>query len=610
MKKKTIQEALAEVQKKLDEAPVVSLAQLNAFRNQVGNQNATLGQYMNAQQNKTAKVGGANDPNVIARTQNLSATTGYSGGQAAKAPYVPPAAPTTTSTSPSQMGPGENRPGLAKTAAPAPAPAPAPAQAPAPLTRSLSATPPTPAQAAKGLSPSITGGGIGSDGDMPPAAKYGMLGAPALPVTTQNASGAKGSDTDRPLAPNQMRSINDRPVSAVSGNPINRLSVLPEPAPAPVEPPKANPAYDRTNSSQFSQPGLNQSGQLGYPENDTKTNPYTPPVKAKAADEETNTKGKAKVTESKLISAFFALQEKTSSNMFEAAKKLSPKQKEIASLAGDKNKIDASDLKKLRSKGLEEDEIGDMIDKMPKEKPAPAAPVPPTRPASLTPPKAKKNPDPASVTGMNTIESVEHLGEKNWIAGAIKRPSALHKALNVPKDVNIPTGKLNTAAEKGGKIGKEANLAKTLKSFHEESVEDSKEDKKADKAGEKKYGMTHKKWEKTEMDKEADNELAKKMGKKIEETKDNWEQNSPEKRKADAKTLATKTATPFQKSVSEELFSEDELNRLNEIAEAIAKTSAGDNYITQRGGEGDRLGPTLGNQMSLTDEKKSKKVSK
>jgi len=521
MKKKTIQEALAEVQKKLDEAPVVSLAQLNAFRNQVGNQNATLGQYMNAQQNKTAKVGGVNDPNVIARTQNLSATTGYSGGQAAKAPYVPPAAPTTTSTSPSQMGPGENRPGLAKPAAPI-----------VPSTSdNVRTTPnlnktyggggnenikkgedleliqrtygggggtPTPDQAAKGLSPTITGGGIGSDGIMPPAAKYGMPGAPALPVTTQNASGAKGSDTDRPPAPaNQLRSVGGRPMKYMSGEPIVPMTLKQEPAPAPVEPPKANPAYDRSNSSQFNQPGLNQSGQLGYPENDTKTNPYTPPVKAKAADEETNTKGKAKVTESKLISAFFALQEKTNSNMFEAVKNLSPKQKEIASLAGDKNKIDASDLKKLRSKGLEED-----------------------------------------------------------------------------------------------------------------SVEDSKEDKKADKAGEKKYGMTHKEWEKSKMDKEADDKFAKKMGKKIEETKDNWEQNSPAKRKADAKTLATKTATPFQKSVSEELFSEDELNRLNEIAEAIAKTSAGDNYITQRGGEGDRLGPTLGNQMSLTDEKKSKKVSK
>lgn len=41
------------------------MAQLNAFRNKVGNQNATLGQYMNAQKGLTARKGGANDPSVI-----------------------------------------------------------------------------------------------------------------------------------------------------------------------------------------------------------------------------------------------------------------------------------------------------------------------------------------------------------------------------------------------------------------------------------------------------------------------------------------------------------------------------------------------------------------
>jgi hypothetical protein len=44
---------------------VVSVAQLSAFRNKVGNQNATLGQYMNAQKGLTARKGGANDPSVI-----------------------------------------------------------------------------------------------------------------------------------------------------------------------------------------------------------------------------------------------------------------------------------------------------------------------------------------------------------------------------------------------------------------------------------------------------------------------------------------------------------------------------------------------------------------
>lgn len=43
----------------------VSQAELDAFRKEVGNDNATLGQYLNAKQNLTAKKGGANDPEVI-----------------------------------------------------------------------------------------------------------------------------------------------------------------------------------------------------------------------------------------------------------------------------------------------------------------------------------------------------------------------------------------------------------------------------------------------------------------------------------------------------------------------------------------------------------------
>jgi len=53
--------------------------------------------------------------------------------------------------------------------------------------------------------------------------------------------------------------------------------------------------------------------------------------------------------------------------------------------------------------------------------------------------------------------------EKNWIAGAIKHKGALHKQLHVPADEPIPAEKLNAAAEKGGKLGKRARLAKTLK---------------------------------------------------------------------------------------------------------------------------------------------------
>lgn len=52
---------------------------------------------------------------------------------------------------------------------------------------------------------------------------------------------------------------------------------------------------------------------------------------------------------------------------------------------------------------------------------------------------------------------------KNWIAGAIKKPGALHKSLGVPMGEKIPAKKLSEAAEKGGKLGKRARLAQTLK---------------------------------------------------------------------------------------------------------------------------------------------------
>lgn len=52
---------------------------------------------------------------------------------------------------------------------------------------------------------------------------------------------------------------------------------------------------------------------------------------------------------------------------------------------------------------------------------------------------------------------------KNWISGAIKHPGALHRQLHVPQGEKIPASKLNAAAEKGGTLGKRANLAKTLR---------------------------------------------------------------------------------------------------------------------------------------------------
>lgn len=53
---------------------------------------------------------------------------------------------------------------------------------------------------------------------------------------------------------------------------------------------------------------------------------------------------------------------------------------------------------------------------------------------------------------------------KNFIAGAIKRPGALHKALKVPMGDKIPEGKIEKASHSGSpRLRKEANFAKTLR---------------------------------------------------------------------------------------------------------------------------------------------------
>lgn len=56
--------------------------------------------------------------------------------------------------------------------------------------------------------------------------------------------------------------------------------------------------------------------------------------------------------------------------------------------------------------------------------------------------------------------------KKNWIAGAVKNPGALHRELGVKAGNKISATKLAAAAKKGGKEGKRAHLAQTLKSFH------------------------------------------------------------------------------------------------------------------------------------------------
>lgn len=55
---------------------------------------------------------------------------------------------------------------------------------------------------------------------------------------------------------------------------------------------------------------------------------------------------------------------------------------------------------------------------------------------------------------------------KKWISGAIEHPGALHKELGVPMGKKIPEGKIKKAEHAGGKLGRRARLAETLKSFH------------------------------------------------------------------------------------------------------------------------------------------------
>lgn len=62
-------------------------------------------------------------------------------------------------------------------------------------------------------------------------------------------------------------------------------------------------------------------------------------------------------------------------------------------------------------------------------------------------------------------EPVEVFAKGGWIAGAIKKPGALHAELGVPQGQKIPAKKLAKAAKAGGKLGARARLAETLRGF-------------------------------------------------------------------------------------------------------------------------------------------------
>ena len=54
---------------------------------------------------------------------------------------------------------------------------------------------------------------------------------------------------------------------------------------------------------------------------------------------------------------------------------------------------------------------------------------------------------------------------KNWIAGAIKNPGALHRDLGIPEGQKIPLALIKTAAKRKDKVGERARLALTLRGF-------------------------------------------------------------------------------------------------------------------------------------------------
>jgi hypothetical protein len=57
--------------------------------------------------------------------------------------------------------------------------------------------------------------------------------------------------------------------------------------------------------------------------------------------------------------------------------------------------------------------------------------------------------------------------EKKWIQKAIKKEGSLRQSLKVKSGKNIPAAKLEKAAKKGGKMGKRARLALTLRKLNE-----------------------------------------------------------------------------------------------------------------------------------------------
>lgn len=115
---------------------------------------------------------------------------------------------------------------------------------------------------------------------------------------------------------------------------------------------------------------VNRSGDPGVKSDDGRTvslskpsspAPSTSTEKPKASGRSISDYEKANKISEALISAFLTLHDHDTSNMFVEAKKLSDKQKKIAAVAGDKSKIDADDFKALRAGKKVEEESRDHL---------------------------------------------------------------------------------------------------------------------------------------------------------------------------------------------------------------------------------------------------------
>lgn len=65
------------------------------------------------------------------------------------------------------------------------------------------------------------------------------------------------------------------------------------------------------------------------------------------------------------------------------------------------------------------------------------------------------------------MNSMRQQSAKKWLSSAFDpaNKGKLHRALGVPEGDKIPVAKLKSAASKGGKLGKRAQLALTARSF-------------------------------------------------------------------------------------------------------------------------------------------------